>query len=389
MPDAIVGLVDRRGYDEAAVEAAAREAVRVAFGPEALKAFKSATVLLKPNILLASAPERAATTHPAVVRAAIRIARDAGARRVLVGDSPGWQPTGMAAAKAGIAELARAEGAELADFSQGVEVELPEGSLIKRFELARPVVEAELLVNLPKLKTHGLMYYTGAVKNLFGCIPGLKKSAFHLRFPGRKEFAAMLADLYLAVKPGVCLMDAVVGMEGPGPNNGRPREIGLIMASRSGFALDWVAAGLIGYAPRDIPYLAHAADDPRYGFDPAEIRTVGEDPQARVIRDFERVRVLKDNDIFKKHLPAWAHRLIKNLSVARPFFSAERCVRCSACVKICPARCLGLEPGARAPAVDYGACIRCYCCHEVCPADAIELRRRPCAPGPRTPPRSS
>lgn len=377
MPETKVSLIDLRSYDADAVEAAAREAMLAALGPEGISAFKSASVLLKPNILLASAPERAATTHPAVVRAAIRIARDYGARRVMVGDSPGWQPTGMAAAKAGIAELARSEEAELADFSQGVELDLPEGSLIKRFELARPVVEAELVVNLPKLKTHGLMYYTGAVKNLFGCIPGLKKSAFHLRFPGRKEFAAMLADLYLAVKPSVHLMDAVVGMEGPGPNAGRPREIGLILASASGFALDWVAAGLIGYAPKDIPYLSHAAADPRYGFEPAGIRYAGEDPKARVIHDFERIRVLKDNDIFKNHLPPWAHRLVKNLSVARPFFSAERCVRCSACVKICPAKCLELGPGARAPAIDYGACIRCYCCHEVCPADAIRLRRRP------------
>ncbi len=377
MPETKVSLIDLRSYDADAVEAAAREALLAALAPEGISAFKSACVLLKPNILLASTPERAATTHPAVVRAAIRIARDYGARRVMVGDSPGWQPTGMAAAKAGIAELARSEGAELADFSQGVELDLPEGSLIKRFELARPVVEAELVVNLPKLKTHGLMYYTGAVKNLFGCIPGLKKSAFHLRFPGRMGFAAMLADLYLAVKPSVHLMDAVVGMEGPGPNAGRPREIGLIMASASGFALDWVAAGLIGYSPADIPYLAYAAADPRYGFDPAGIRSAGEDPKARVIHDFERIRVLKDNDIFKKHLPPWAHALIKNLSVARPFFSARRCVRCSGCVKICPAKCLELGPGARAPAIDYGACIRCYCCHEVCPADAISLRRRP------------
>ncbi|MBN1520508.1 MAG: DUF362 domain-containing protein [Spirochaetales bacterium] len=371
--DHIVALSDCRSYDQAAVDRAVAEAARAA----GLPSMTGATVLLKPNLLLASDPIRAATTHPAVVRAAARAVKAAGAARVLVGDSPGWQALSSVAGKTGMQDVIASEGLLWADFSDPVTVDLPGGGMMRRFELAKAVADADIVVNLPKLKTHGLMYYTGAVKNLFGCVPGLRKSAFHLRFPGRADFARMLADLYLAVKPAFCVMDAVVGMEGPGPNNGKPRDIGLILAAKNGFDLDWIAAGVIGYNPADVPYLAVAAGDTRYGFEPSAIKTVGEDPARRVVPHFQRVRVLKETDFFKRHMPAWLHRLARNLTVARPFFSDRRCVRCGACVKICPATALRFEDGKNAPLVDYSSCIRCYCCHEVCPADAIRLRRLP------------
>ncbi|MGD9938348.1 MAG: DUF362 domain-containing protein [Clostridia bacterium] len=334
-----------------------------------------ATVLLKPNILNASAPERAATTHPAVLRAAIRYFKARGAARILVGDSPGWQPMDLAGKASGMMETTRSEGAEWAQFSESVSVEIPGARLVKHFDLARPVVEADLVVSLPKLKTHGLMYFTGAVKNLFGTIPGLSKSAFHLRFPGRQEFATMLADLMLAVKPGFAIMDGIVGMEGLGPNSGHPRQVGLVLASTDCWSLDWVASQLIGYDPATIPYLGLAALDERYGFKPEHIRTAGEDPAARRFKDFELIRVLKTTDFFKRHLPGWLHGIVKNATVARPVFLDDPCVRCGACIRICPAAALGFTERHKAPTVDYDACIRCYCCHEVCPEDAIALHR--------------
>lgn len=370
--ESLVTLEDCRSYNQDSVD----RAVKAAADGAGLSGLSGATVLLKPNLVLASEPDRAATTHPAIVRAAIRLARSAGAARILVGDSPGWQALAPVGAKTGLDSVVQEEGASWADFSEQVSVEVPDGSLVRRFNLARAVVEADAIINLPKLKTHGLMYYTGAVKNLFGCIPGLSKSAFHLRFPGRQEFAAMLADLYLAVRPAFNIMDAIVGMEGLGPNNGRPRHIGLVMASGNAFALDWVAARLIGYDPHDIPYLGLAARDGRYGLVPEAIRTAGEDPAARMVRPFELVHVLRENDFFHKHMPGWMHGLVRDLTVARPFFSDERCIRCAGCVEICPAKSLSFSDGKPAPAVDYDTCIRCYCCHEVCPADAIMLRRR-------------
>lgn len=367
----MVSLIDCRTYDLETVCAAVERAWDLAGCPSP----DGKTVLLKPNMLRAAAPELAVTTHPAVVRASVRLMKARGAKRVLVGDSPGWQPPALAASASGLLEAAKAEGGEWADFTDSVSLESPGGLRVRRFTVARAAAEADMVVSLPKLKTHSLMYYTGAAKNLFGVIPGIQKSAFHMRFPGREEFGAMICDLVLALKPAAAIMDAIVGMEGPGPNNGKPIDIGLVMASPGVFPVDWVASALVGYRQEEISYLHLAATDPRYGFNPASAATEGEDPKARHLPHFERVKILKENDFFRKHLPSWAYTPMKNLLVSRPVFLDKLCIRCAACVKICPADALAFRDGKTAPAVDYEKCIRCYCCHEVCPVDAIALKR--------------
>ncbi|MBL8966693.1 MAG: DUF362 domain-containing protein, partial [Spirochaetaceae bacterium] len=329
------------------------------------------------------------------------------------GDSPGWQPQDLVGRLTGAREAAETAGAEWVDFSEGVEFEAPAGRIAKRFRFAKSLAETDLLVSLPKLKTHQLMYYTGAIKNLFGLVPGLEKSAFHLRFPGRAEFATMLADLVLAARPDFSLMDAVVAMEGPGPNNGRPRRLGLVMASRDPLALDWSAAGLIGYEPRQIAYLAELMDRlaaaraapggeprqagtraaagegtafrrgaglPEWAASPADIAVAGVAVAEAKPDSFELVPVLGKNDFLAEKLPPWLHRLVKGFMVPRPRFIDAKCVACAGCVRICPAKALELAPGRagkRRVKLDHEACIRCYCCHEICPEDAIALVRRP------------
>ncbi len=416
-----VSIVPCPEYEAKALDRAVAEAVELAGGFEA----RGAVVLLKPNLLNANGPERGVTVHPAIVAAAVRWLKVAGASRVLVGDSPGWQTQELVGRKTGVKDAVLQSGGEWADFSTEAEFELPEGRLARRFRLAAPLAEADLLVSLPKLKTHQLMYYTGAVKNLFGLVPGLQKSAFHLRFPGRGEFAGMLSDLALASAPDFSLMDAIVAMEGPGPNNGRPRSLGLVLASRDPLALDWTAAGLIGYEPGTVPYLAdlmgrmaakagdaarpergpapesarEPAEDgarnggrdeapeasrrrafPSWAASPAEIVLAGLPLAEAKPEGFDLVPLLKENDFLSKKLPPWLHRLVKGAMVPRPRFDHGKCVRCSGCVRICPAKALVLAPSARDPRgrieIDYERCIRCYCCHEICPEDAIDLVRR-------------
>lgn len=373
----VVAIVRCPSYEPALLDRALARATELAPLPEV----RGASVLVKPNILNAASPEQAVTTHPEFVRAFIRLLKSRGASRVAVGDSPSWQPQEVAGRKTGIREAVESEGAVWTDFSAAAEYECPEGRRVKRFTLARALGEADILVSLPKLKTHRLVRYTGAIKNLFGLVPALGKSAFHLRFPEIDDFGAMLVDLALAAKPAYALMDAVLAMEGHGPNNGTPKELGLVLASRDPLALDWTAAGLIGYDPTTIGYLADAASRGAWAGGAADIETVGEPPASARPASFDLVRrSATGTDIFASRLPPLIHAVVKNLSVPRPFFDRRACVRCGACVRICPPRALRIAEGAggeRHVEIDRSTCIRCYCCDEVCAANAIRLRRRP------------
>jgi uncharacterized protein (DUF362 family)/ferredoxin len=336
-------------------------------------------VLLKPNILNGADPARGVTTHPAFIAAVIRLLKAAGAQRILGGDSPGWMPQNAAGKITGIREAAEAEGAVWADFSTGREVPCPEGKLVKSFVIAEPFFEADFLFDLPKLKTHMLTKYTGAIKNLFGLVPGLAKSAWHMRFPARDQFSTMLVDLATLTRPDFTFMDAILAMEGLGPNNGQPKVLDLVLASRDPVALDRVAARIIGYDPGSIAHLAEAsargiwvAHDSDIGIHGCTIDEVKPD-------SFQLVHAPREGTPFSKILPKPVHRLIRDITVLRPAFDHDRCRLCGACVDICPAKALRIEGKGkeRHIRIDYEPCIRCYCCHEVCPHDAIGLVRWP------------
>lgn len=356
-------------YGLATVEAAVKQACESAGFPDVT----GKTVLFKPNILKGADPDKAVCTHPLVLRAAIRYAKAHGAARVLVGDSPGFQIGNAAFRSSGLLDAAAEEGAEWVDFSDGIQVDSPKGKVVKNFTFARAAVEADVLVSLCKLKNHTLMYFTGAMKNLFGCVPGLQKPQFHLRFPDRSLFGQMLTDLNLALKSDFSLMDAIVGMEGPGPGSGTARKIGAILASRDPLALDRTACRIIGLDPDEVPNLKDALGRGAWIASDEEIEIVGTDPRDIRIDDWKHVPREKAS---KRRIPP----VFRNLFVGRPFFSSRTCIACGACVAICPGNALKLVPDARTSAkkkieVDYDKCIRCYCCHEVCPENAIVVRR--------------
>jgi uncharacterized protein (DUF362 family)/ferredoxin len=372
-----VALVRCASYDAAVLDRAIAQAVDFAPMPDV----KGARVLLKPNILSASTPDQAIATRGELIAAFARLLKSKGAASVVAGESPAWQSSEAAAKKSGIKAACEAEGVEWLDFSDGMEFESPMGKRVKRFTFAAALKQADLLVSLPKLKTHRLMRYTGAIKNLFGLVPGLGKSAFHMRFPESENFGMMLVDLALAARPAYSLMDAVVSMEGEGPANGRPVQTGLILASRDPVALDWTAASVIGYDPSDLPYLVDACSRGAWISGPDDIDLKGLSLDEARPASFVLIPAHTGDAFFTDRLPLPIRRLARNAAVARPFFDHSKCIRCGGCVKICPAKALDFVSDAHAESgkrirIDYEKCIRCYCCHEVCPADAIRIMKR-------------
>lgn len=342
-------------------------------------------VLLKVNLLSRATPERAVTTHPEFVRALIREVRDAGATPV-VADSPGGPNTASMVkrvwADTGIGEVCQDEAVELLLLDDACErVSAPEGRLYSSFTLGSEVVRADVVISVPKFKTHGFMMFTGAVKNMFGCIPGLDKGRFHLTVPDRHDFGTMLVDLCLACRPTLSVMDAVVGMEGDGPAGGDPRHIGAVIASANPFALDMVAAGMAGLDPLEV-YSNRAAADrgltPR-SLDDIEVagadwRTLAPDAFALPARDLAAM------------MPPWLGRRLRALTTARPVLEdVSGCTLCRTCERSCPVDAISMT--RTGPRFDHGTCIRCYCCQELCPEQVIgldaPLLARLTASGPR------
>nr|MDA3810015.1 DUF362 domain-containing protein [Spirochaetaceae bacterium] len=206
-------------------------------------------VLLKPNLLFPVPPEKAVTTHPAVLNAVIRFVKGKNAARIIVGDSPGVAAMDVAGRKSGLKQIAEDQNVEWVEFKNPTLLENKAGIIQTQFFPAEIVCKSDVIISIPKLKTHEMMYYTGALKNLFGTIPGLNKSRFHFNFPDKNDFATMIVDLNIALKSSYAVMDAIVAMEGPGPGSGYPKHLGLILTSSNLLALDITASEFIGYDP--------------------------------------------------------------------------------------------------------------------------------------------
>ena len=370
------GVVAIEACDSYAPETVAR-ALAAALAPlGGMSAFvkPGQSVLLKVNLLTKAEPARAITTHPELVRATVRLVREAGAGRIAIGDSPGGRTSAQAARAifeaSGMAAVAREEGIEVVLFDDAVvRAPAPGGKLYQHFNLGREVVDADVLIDMPRLKTHGFMMMTGAVKNLFGCIPGLEKAQFHVKVPDRDDFGEMLVDLLLACRPELSIMDAVIGMEGAGPAGGSPRHIGAVLASADAVAMDVVAAAITGFDPMDV-YTNAAAN--RRGLGPRtadEVTTVGTPWRSIEVRDFAHPA----SDLARKFPPAIA-KWVRARIVSRPWLETpDRCNGCRTCERDCPVQAITMAGGK--PVYDYNACIRCYCCQELCPNHAVGLKR--------------
>ena len=361
-----VSLVRCKDYDTGRIHASVVRAVGLIGGVDRFVR-TGARVLIKPNMLVAKGPDKAVTTHPEVVRAVVRLVKGAGGLPV-IGDSQAMGAFKRVAEASGIAAVAREEGVSLVELSEAVTVQ--GRGTFKHFEVAREVMQADALINLPKAKTHGQMLLTLAVKNLFGCIPGRRKAQWHFKSGvDRNAFATMLVELCGIVRPALSIVDAVVGMEGNGPGNGTPREIGLIAAGADAFSLDMVLSEILGVPAERLPTTKAAQ---RLGLAPqtfSDIEFLGDfaGPYEARVPGFK----LPSTSSLEWSIPEPLRRLLKESLTTKPNIDKSKCQLCLMCKNACPAE--AISEGEAGLSINYRDCIRCFCCQEVCPVGAIEV----------------
>jgi len=362
-----VNLTQCETYDLPAVKAALRRVLKPSGGIGAFVK-PNQRVLLKPNLLLPASPERAITTHPAVVEAMVELVREVNGEPFII-DSPGGplhNPVGMNRLyrDTGLQEVAERTGVPLRRDATAIQVSNPDGVLIKRLDLLEVWREADVLIALPKLKTHSLTTITGATKILFGLVPGLTKPAYHAKLPDVNRFCDMLLDIVACVRPDLFVMDGILGLEGDGPGlQGKPRHVGALLASQDAVAMDAVVCQIMGLDPDPLPMFRAAA---RRDWWPMEVTVRGTPVAVPDYRLPSSSRVTTEREG-----RGWVSQMVTQALTLRPIPKRDRCTACGTCVRSCPQDAIAIED--RLAVVDQKKCIRCYCCHEVCPEAAIDL----------------
>jgi len=341
--------------------------------------FPGCTVVLKPNLVMKRRPEDATTTHPEVVGAVIRAVKKRGAGRVIIAESGGglYNRAVMSSSYnvCGITQVCEREGAQLNfDFSDIV-IRHPNPVLCRQFNIITPAVECDLLINLAKLKTHSMTGYSGAVKNIFGCVPGLMKPELHCQYPDSAQFQQMIIDLNTLIKPTAVFIDAIDCMEGDGPTGGNPRHVGALVCALNPFAADIAASRLINVDPKKIYMLSLAMEQGLCPKDLSEVDLYG-DPDSLAVSDFVQPKTKRVDflDRVPKILRPFAS-VGEKVIAPRPVINSKKCVGCGKCAESCPRHTITVKNSRRA-VINYKQCIKCYCCHEMCPVRAIDIKRQ-------------
>ena len=325
-------------------------------------------ILIKPNLLSAKDPSRAITTHPTIVQSIIEEIKKFGAVP-FIGDSPGGAERGVKRVweNTKISEAAENTGAELVKFEGGgvCRIETSEG---KAYYISKYALQADAIISLPKMKTHVLVLFTGAIKNMFGIIPGFRKGEYHKQFPYPKDFSQMLVDVFSLAQPKLSIMDAIVCMDGDGPSSGNPKYVGLILASSDAVALDKVCSKIYGFKEDEIETTNIAEKRGLGTADFSNIEIIGEKLSDIVLPKFD----LPSNR-FLKMVPKFMVKLLEPHVWIKPNIKQELCTNCNICVENCPMK--AIKENSKNPIFDYTKCINCLCCHELCPQNAVYLER--------------
>lgn len=372
MKNSSVYLLRNESYDTQEIE----ESVRRIFAFYEINSglISGKKVAVKPNLLTTAAPESGIITHPVIILSVIKEIKKHGGIPVLV-ESPGFHPLERVLKKIGLYEILVRENISIADTKKTVTIHNPGGRRFKSFQVAADLEECDVIINLPKMKTHGLTYFTGAVKNLFGTINGLEKSKWHFRANNAADFTSFLLDLYGAILLGLNrkmyhIMDGVIGLEGEGPGaGGRPVAGNAIVAGDDALAVDSVAIVVAGLQREKALTWVEGS---KRGYGVTDINSISVHG--------EKLDSFNNRFAEPEHKPVislWplTSPFIKNIFVEKPLPQPDKCTLCYQCRTICPAGAISKTADKRIPHYNYNRCIRCFCCMEICPENAIVLKK--------------
>jgi uncharacterized protein (DUF362 family)/NAD-dependent dihydropyrimidine dehydrogenase PreA subunit len=346
--------------------AASLERLVEPFGGWGALAAPGERIAVKVNLLRGAPPERAVTTHPETLQCVLQALQQAGAEP-FVADSPGGLNGPAKVARAfkisGMTDVCSALGVQIVDVEDDqISLESPEGLLFRSFPAGKPFLDADAIIQVGVLKTHQLMRLTGGVKLTYGCIPGLTKAHLHVRAQRRDDFADMLLDLHLALRPRFTIIDGIIAMEGQGPGSGTPRNLGSLFAAHDAVALDVALADRTAHERRSVHTISAAARRGLVDLDNA-YRLAGDpvEPDTGFRQAGRDMQTL---------LPPVLQRVARNLVTARPrLVDGPACTMCGECAATCGAQAITLDPR---PVFDDQRCVRCFACTEMCPTAAID-----------------
>lgn len=356
-----VAVVKCSNYEQAKVDKAVRKALKlIKFNP-----INRTKVLIKPNVVVGGRkPEQqiAISTHPSLIEAVCKFLKE-NECTIYIGESS-FMSTDCFLKQAGITDVAKryAKNGKPTIFEQEklIEIHDKKAKILKKFEIAKILKEADYILDMPKIKTHTLTEYTGGIKNLYGVIPGGLKQSLHNLAKGEKNFSQLLVDIYQNIKPQLTIMDAVIGMEGHGPTSGTPKKAGLILASKNAVALDIAACRIMGINPKKIFHINYAVQRKLY-------------PNSynfQLVGDFKKLPVIHFRMPRLKARKGMTKRVFREPAI---ICDHEKCIKCGICAGKCPAKAIKLIPW---PTINTKKCIRCFCCMEVCPTHALRLEEK-------------
>jgi uncharacterized protein (DUF362 family)/Pyruvate/2-oxoacid:ferredoxin oxidoreductase delta subunit len=355
-----VSIIHCETYDREKVMDAVRRSVDLIGGMGSLVK-PGMKVLVKPNLLSARPPDDCVDTHPEVARAVVRLVKEAGGTP-LVGDSPGGFGKNIDEVYkiSGMKDMAREEGVDMVKFTSAKHVD--------GIPIARYIFDCDLVISVPKFKTHCITVFTAAIKNMYGAVVGLYKAERHSTAPREEDFAKVVAKVFSIAKPHLTIVDSIMAMEGDGPSSGEARKLGLVMASQDAVALDSVLAEMIGLKPLEVAVIKESHALGLGEVDLLKIETVGDDMSLLRPKDFKLPQTMP-----MRLIPGVFANSIAPLIKFKPYIDSAICARCNLCKITCPVNCIEIEKSYTR--IDYKKCVRCLCCHEVCPYRAIRIKR--------------